>query len=86
LAPTVPRALLAGGVILNVRKGELPEEQKSRFGAFAPGASGYAAILVAPWRGRSRRRPQGRAGPPGRGGTEIVVLSGRTMATPGTDE
>ena len=39
-------ALLAGGVILNVIKEELPEERRSRFRAFAAGAGGYAAVLL----------------------------------------
>jgi zinc transporter ZupT len=39
-------AFLAGGVILNVLKEELPEERKSRFGTFALGAIGYAALLL----------------------------------------
>ncbi|MFN8556476.1 MAG: hypothetical protein U0531_03695 [Dehalococcoidia bacterium] len=38
-------AFLAGGVILNVLKEELPEEQESRFWAFAVGAAGYALLL-----------------------------------------
>lgn len=41
------RAFLAGGVILNVLKEELPEERESRFAAFVLGAGGYAAVLVA---------------------------------------
>lgn len=40
-------ALLAGGVILNVLKEELPAERDSRFGAFVLGAAGYAALLLA---------------------------------------
>ena len=40
-------ALLAGGVILNVLKEELPEERRSRFGPFAGGAAAYAALLLA---------------------------------------
>ena len=40
-------ALLAGGIILNVLKEELPEERKSRFWAFALGAGTYAALLLA---------------------------------------
>lgn len=40
-------ALLAGGVILNVLKEELPEERKSTFWAFAVGAVLYAALLLA---------------------------------------
>jgi len=40
-------ALLAGGIILNVLKEELPEERASRFSAFALGASLYAVILLA---------------------------------------
>jgi hypothetical protein len=39
-------AFLAGGVIMNVLKEELPEERKSRFWAFALGALAYAAILL----------------------------------------
>jgi len=39
-------AFLAGGVILNVLKEELPEERQSRFWAFALGAVGYAALLI----------------------------------------
>lgn len=40
-------AFLAGGVVLNVLKEELPEERESRFWAFALGASAYAALLLA---------------------------------------
>ncbi len=40
-------AFLAGGVILNVLKEELPEERKSRFGAFASGCILYAVVLLA---------------------------------------
>lgn len=40
-------AFLAGGVVLNVLKEELPEERDSRFWAFALGATLYAAILLA---------------------------------------
>ncbi len=39
-------AFLAGGVVLNVLKEELPEERKSRFGAFAGGVAAYAALLL----------------------------------------
>lgn len=39
-------AFLAGGVILNVLKEELPEERESRFWAFALGAGVYAALLL----------------------------------------
>jgi hypothetical protein len=39
-------ALLAGGVVLNVLKEELPEERESRFWAFALGAGAYAALLL----------------------------------------
>ena len=39
-------AFLAGGVVLNVLKEELPEGRRSRFGAFALGAAIYAAFLV----------------------------------------
>ena len=40
-------ALLAGGIILNVLKEELPEDRDSRFRAFAAGAGLYAALLLA---------------------------------------
>jgi fatty acid desaturase len=39
-------AFLAGGVILNVMKEELPEERESRFFPFLLGAAGYAALLL----------------------------------------
>jgi zinc transporter ZupT len=40
-------AFLAGGVVLNVLKEELPERRRSRFSAFALGAGGYAVLLQA---------------------------------------
>lgn len=39
-------AFLAGGVILNVLKEELPAERESRFWPFAFGAATYAALLL----------------------------------------
>lgn len=39
-------AFLAGGVMLNVLKEELPEERKSRFVPFALGAAGSAVLLL----------------------------------------
>jgi hypothetical protein len=39
-------AFLAGGIVLNVLKEELPTERESRFGAFAAGALAYAALLL----------------------------------------
>jgi len=39
-------AFIAGGVVLNVIKEELPEERESRFPAFAAGAAGYGALLL----------------------------------------
>jgi membrane protein YqaA with SNARE-associated domain len=39
-------AFLAGGILLNTFKEELPEERDSRFWAFAAGAAGYAIIVV----------------------------------------
>ena len=47
LAITALFAFLAGGIILNVLKEELPEERESRFAAFAAGTAGYAALLLA---------------------------------------
>lgn len=40
-------AFLAGGVVLNVLKEELPEDRESRFWAFAVGAAAYSALLLA---------------------------------------
>lgn len=45
-AVAVLTAFLAGGVILNVLKEELPEERHSRLWAFAVGATFYAALLL----------------------------------------
>lgn len=39
-------AILAGGIILNVLKEELPKEQRSRFWAFGTGAFAYTVILL----------------------------------------
>lgn len=39
-------ALLAGGVVLNVLKEELPEERESRFSAFCIGIIGYSVLLL----------------------------------------
>lgn len=47
LAVSALFALLAGGVILNVLKEELPEDRESRFWAFAAGAGAYSALLLA---------------------------------------
>lgn len=47
LALAAVTAFLAGGVILNVMKEELPEERRSRFSAFLLGAAGYALVLLA---------------------------------------
>ncbi|HEX8643208.1 MAG TPA: hypothetical protein VF702_04765 [Allosphingosinicella sp.] len=47
LAVSALFALLAGGVVLNVLKEELPEDRDSRFWAFALGAACYAALLIA---------------------------------------
>ena len=40
-------AFLAGGVVMNVLKEELPEERESRFWAFALGAALYSAVPLA---------------------------------------
>jgi zinc transporter ZupT len=42
-------AFLAGAVVLNVLKEELPEHRRSRFWPFLLGAGGYAALLLAGW-------------------------------------
>jgi hypothetical protein len=39
-------AFLAGGIVLNILKEELPEERESRFWAFALGAAAYAILLL----------------------------------------
>ncbi|GAB3038020.1 hypothetical protein [Natronobiforma cellulositropha] len=43
---SLPLAFLAGAVVLNVIKEELPEERESRFPAFLAGAAGYTAVLL----------------------------------------
>ncbi|KYC43715.1 hypothetical protein WA1_00675 [Scytonema hofmannii PCC 7110] len=40
-------AFLAGGVVLNILKEELPEERESRFWSFALGAGAYTILLLA---------------------------------------
>ncbi|BAZ09006.1 hypothetical protein NIES4071_08120 [Calothrix sp. NIES-4071] len=39
-------SFLAGGIVLNVLKEELPQERKSRFWAFALGTGAYAMLLL----------------------------------------
>lgn len=39
-------AFLAGAVVLNVLKEELPEERRSNFWAFTAGAAAYSSILL----------------------------------------
>ena len=39
-------AFLAGGVVMNVMKEELPEERESRFSAFVLGAGVYAGLIL----------------------------------------
>lgn len=39
-------AFLAGGIVLNVLKQELPAERQSRFGFFALGVGAYSALLL----------------------------------------
>ena len=39
-------AFLAGMIVLNVFKEELPEERQSRFWAFAVGLASYGALLL----------------------------------------
>lgn len=39
-------AFLAGGIVLNVLKEELPQARESRFGSFAAGALSYSALLL----------------------------------------
>lgn len=40
-------AFLGGGIIMNVLKEELPDERRSRYGAFVAAMAGYAALLLA---------------------------------------
>jgi len=40
-------SFLAGGIVLNVLKEELPEDRESRFWAFAVGTTAYSALLLA---------------------------------------
>lgn len=47
LALSIALAFVAGGIVLNVLKEELPRERESRFWAFALGAALYSALLLA---------------------------------------
>lgn len=46
VGPAFFQAFIAGGVLLNVLKQELPAERKSRYWAFVLGAGGYATLLI----------------------------------------
>ncbi len=47
VGPGLLQAFIAGAIILNVLKEELPETRESRFWAFALGALSYSALLLA---------------------------------------
>ena len=47
VVPVALQALLAGAVLLNVLREELPPERKSRYWAFGAGALAYSALLLA---------------------------------------
>jgi hypothetical protein len=47
LTVTIPLSFLAGSIVLNVMKEELPSERESRFWPFATAAAGYAVLLIA---------------------------------------
>ena len=46
LTVSILTALLAGGIILNVMKEELPEERESSFVSFCLGIAGYSVLLL----------------------------------------
>jgi hypothetical protein len=45
-AHAVVYALLAGGIVLNALKEELPDANQGRFGPFAAGIVGYTALML----------------------------------------
>ena len=45
--PVVLQAILAGAVLLNVLKEELPPARESRYWAFLAGSAGYGTLLLA---------------------------------------
>jgi zinc transporter ZupT len=65
-------SFLAGGVILNVLKEELPQERESRFGAFVAGAVVYAALLLA--EANLREQPQAESGVPEQAGHQARMI------------
>jgi hypothetical protein len=46
VGPALFQAFIAGGVLLNVLKEELPQERESRYWAFTLGAGVYGVLLV----------------------------------------
>lgn len=46
IAVSLLNAFIAGGIVLNVLKEELPEERESSIGSFLLGAAGYTALLL----------------------------------------
>ena len=46
VAPALLQSFIAGGVLLNVLKEELPDERKSRYWAFGLGAAAYSVLLL----------------------------------------
>ena len=46
VGPAILQSFIAGGVLLNVLKEELPDERKSRYWAFGLGAAAYSVLLL----------------------------------------
>ncbi|MFJ6412621.1 hypothetical protein [Terribacillus sp. AE2B 122] len=46
VAISILNAFIAGGIVLNVLKEELPEEKESSIGSFLLGAVGYTILLL----------------------------------------
>ncbi|PAE09470.1 hypothetical protein CHI12_00495 [Terribacillus saccharophilus] len=46
VAISILNAFIAGGIVLNVLKKELPEEKDSSIGSFLLGAAGYTILLL----------------------------------------
>ena len=46
IGPAILQSFIAGGVLLNVLKEELPDERKSRYWAFGLGAALYSVLLL----------------------------------------
>ena len=79
-------ALLAGGILLNVFKEEIPSTRRSHFGWFVAGLAGYALLLgIVTATGERAREPEGQPESSTPGSVHLLTGAGPAPARVGGD-